>query len=151
MEEARAFYQKRFADRYRQGESSAWAVCLKEDNVPIGYVCASTEDNHDLGYGLLRAYWGQGIITEAARTAIGQMRQEGIPWFTATHDVNNPRSERVMQRLGMHYCCTYLEQWQPKNIPVHFRMYQLNPDGRDGRVYRKCWNMYPVHFVEEGM
>ena len=28
-EEARAFYDKRFADRYRQGESCAWAVCLK--------------------------------------------------------------------------------------------------------------------------
>ena len=56
-----------------------------------------------------------------------------------------------MQRLGMRYCYTYLEQWQPKDIPVHFRMYQLNLDGREDRVYRKYWDMYPVHFVEEGI
>lgn len=150
-EEARAFYDKRFADRYRQGESCAWAVCLKEDNVPIGYVWASTEDSHDLGYGLRRAWWGQGIITEAARAVIERMRQEGIPWITATHDVHNPRSGRVMQRLGMRYCYTYLEQWQPKGIPVHFRMYQLNLDGHEHRVYRRYWDMYPVHFVEDGL
>ena len=151
VEEARAFYDKRLADRYRQGESCAWAVCLKEDNVPIGYVWASTEDSHDLGYGLRRAWWGQGIITEAARAVIERMRQEGIPWVTATHDVNNPRSGRVMQRLGMRYCYTYLEQWQPKDIPVHFRMYQLNLDGNEDRIYRRYWDMYPVHFVEDGL
>ena len=151
LEEARAFYDHRFASRYREGESCAWAVCLKEDNVPIGYVWASTEDSHDLGYGLRRAWWGQGMITEAARAVIDRMRQEGIPWVTATHDVNNPRSGRVMQRLGMRYCYTYLEQWQPKDIPVHFRMYQLNLDGNEDRIYRRYWDMYPVHFVEDGL
>ena len=79
------------------------------------------------------------------------MRQERIPWITATHDVHNPRSGRVMQRLGMRYCYTYLEQWQPKDIPVHFRMYQLNLDGHEHRVYRRYWDMYPVHFVEDGL
>ena len=126
-------------------------MCLKADNVPIGYVWAGTEDSHDLGYGLRRAYRGQGIITEAARAVIEQLRQAGVSRVTATHDVNNPRSGRVMQRLGMRYCYTYLEQWQPKDIPVHFRMYQLNLDGREDRVYRKYWDMYPVHFVEEGL
>lgn len=150
-EEARAFYDKRFADRYRQGESCAWAVCLKEDNVPIGYVWASTEDSHDLGYGLRRAWWGQGIITEAARAVIERMRQEGIPWVTATHDVNNPRSGAVMRAAGMKYCYSYEEQWMPKNVPVTFRMYQLNLDGRDDRVYRGYWEKYARHFVEENL
>lgn len=30
----------------------------------------------------------------------------------------------------MKYCYTYEEQWQQKNIPVFFRMYQLNFDGK---------------------
>lgn len=38
--------------------------------------------------------------------------------------------------------------WQPKNFPVIFRMYQLNLDGKDTRVYKKYWDSYAVHFVE---
>ena len=51
-------------------------------------------------------------------------------YITATHDVNNPRSGRVMQAIGMRYCYSYEELWQPKNFPVIFRMYQLNLDGQ---------------------
>ncbi len=43
---------------------------------------------------------------------------------------------------------SYKEQWQPKDIPVIFRMYQLNLDGRKDRVYRKYWDAYEEHFVE---
>ena len=44
---------------------------------------------------------------------------------------------------------SYREQWQPKNIPVIFRMYQINLDGRDDRVYRAYWERYPEHFISE--
>lgn len=53
-----------------------------------------------------------------------------------------------MKRLGMKYQYSYKEQWQPKNFPVIFRMYQLNLDGKDTRVYKKYWDSYAVHFVE---
>ena len=49
----------------------------------------------------------------------------------------------------MKYCYTYEEQWQPKDVPVFFRMYQLNFDGNNERVYRKYWNMYENHFIEK--
>ena len=32
---------------------------------------------------------------------------------------------------------------------VTFRMYQLNLDGGDGRVYRGYWEKYPNHFIEK--
>lgn len=44
-------------------------------------------------------------------------------------------------------CCE--EQWQPKNILVTFRMYQLNFDGDDSRVYREYWKNSKVHFIEK--
>ena len=56
-----------------------------------------------------------------------------------------------MQQLGMKYCCSYEEQWQPKNIPVTFRMYQRNLDGQDDRVYLKYWNLYEKHFIEKNL
>ena len=54
-----------------------------------------------------------------------------------------------MKKLGMKYQYSYEEQWQPKNILVTFRMYQLNLDGNEERVYKKYWNMYKKHFIEE--
>lgn len=71
-----------------------------------------------------------------------------LPYITATHDKNNPRSGNIMQQLGMKYCYSFKEQWQPKNILVTFRMYQLNFDGQENRVYKKYWNLYDEHFIE---
>ena len=57
---------------------------------------------------------------------IDQLKKDEIPYITATHDINNPRSGEVMKKLGMKYQYSYKEQWQPKDILVTFRMYQLN-------------------------
>ena len=54
-----------------------------------------------------------------------------------------------MKQLGMSYKYSYEEQWQPKDILVTFRMYQLNFDGQDDRVYKKYWDSYEVHFIEK--
>lgn len=48
----------------------------------------------------------------------------------------------------MRYRYSYREQWQPRNIPVIFRMYQLNLDGQDSRVLMTYWNRHLVHFIE---
>lgn len=42
-----------------------------------------------------------------------------------------------MQQMGMKYCYSYEEQWQPKDLWVTFRMYQLNLDGQKDRVYNR--------------
>lgn len=114
----------------------------------MGYVNVSTEDSYDFGYGLKKEFWHQGIITEAGRAIIGQLKKDGIPYITATHDIHNPRSGEVMKRLGMKYQYSYKEKWQPKNFFVIFRMYQLNLDGNEDRVYWKYWDISPVHFKE---
>ena len=57
MEEARAFYEQRYAAEYARPKGYRYAVCQKSDNVPIGYVHVSMDDNHDLGYGLRREFW----------------------------------------------------------------------------------------------
>ncbi len=147
MKEAILFYENQFVSKYDQGNAYIYAVCLK-DNLPIGYVNVSTEDGYDFGYGLRKEFWHQGIITEAGRAVIEQLKKDGFPYITATHDINNPRSGNVMKKLGMKYRYSYEEQWQPKNIPVTFRMYQLNLDGQEDRVYKKYWNNSNIHFIE---
>lgn len=78
-----------------------------------------------------------------------QVKQDKIPYVTATHDVKNSHSGYVMQALGMKYQYSYEELWQPKNIAVTFRMYQLNFTIADDFVYREYWGKYPKHFVEK--
>ena len=136
IEEASLFLRERYLDTYRQPYGYKYAICLKNDNIPIGYVNIGINEPHDLGYGLLKAFWRNGIVTEAANAVIHQVKKDGIPYITATHDIKNPRSGNVMKRLGMLYQYSYKEQWQPKDILTTFRMYQMNLDGQNERVYK---------------
>lgn len=148
LEEARQHLQERYLSQYSRAQSYHYAVCLRETGQLIGYANVSDTEARDLGYGFRKEFWHQGFATEAARAILEQLRRDGVPYITATHDVNNPHSGAVMRKLGMQYQYSYREQWQPKDILVTFRMYQLNLDGKD-RVYRAYWEQYP-HFVEEG-
>ena len=95
--------------------------------------------------------FGAGGFTEAVKAAIAQAKTDGMPYITATHDTNNPRSGGVMRNVGMKYMYSYEEQWQPKDIPVTFRMYQLNLDGCEERVYYGYRDRSAVHFKEKGL
>lgn len=151
LEEAEMFYKDKYEKAYQLDNGYRYAICLKTDNVPIGYVNVSIDDNHDLGYGLRKEFWHRGIVTEASKAVIEQVKKDGLLYVTATHDIKNPRSGGVMKQLGMSYKYSYEEQWQPKDILVTFRMYQLNFDGLNERVYKKYWDTYPVHFIEKDM
>lgn len=147
-EEAERFLQERFFAYYDKPSAYRYALCLREDDIPIGYICLSNDESHDFGYSLKKEFWHRGLVTEGARAVVERIRAAGYPYITATHDVHNPRSGGVMKKLGMTYRYSYVEQWQPKNIPVTFRMYQLNLDGCTGRVYREYWDKAQTRFVE---
>jgi len=148
LEEAKRFYEERYASKYARPQAYAYAICLREDNIPIGYINVDIGKTYELGYGLRSDFWHQGITSEAGRAVVEQIKKDGLPYIIATHDRNNPRSGKVMQRLGMKYCYSYEEQWMPKNIAVIFRMYQLNLNTDDDFVYRGLWDACGIHFVE---
>lgn len=148
VDEARIFYETGYAAVYEKPQAYAYAVCLKEDDHPIGYIKVDMDDSHDLGYGLRKEFWHRGIVTEAGKAVVAQVKRDGLPYITATHDVNNPRSGGVMKQVGMKYQYSYEEQWQPKNLLVTFRLYQLNFHENNKDVYKKYWNNSFVHFIE---
>ena len=126
-----------------------YAVCLKENNIPIGYIhFENNNDNNDFGYGLKKEYWNKGIITEAAKTVMEELKRNNVKYITATHDRNNIASGEVMKKIGMTYKYSYEELWQPKNFSVVFRMYQLNLDDNKERVYKGYLEKYSNHFIE---
>ncbi|OPX49122.1 GNAT family N-acetyltransferase [Clostridium thermobutyricum] len=151
LKEAENFFYERYTKAYELDKGYRYAICLKTDNKPIGYVNVSIDDNHDLGYGLRKDFWHKGIVTEASKAVLEQVKKDGFLYVTATHDVKNPRSGAVMKQLGMSYKYSYEEQWQPKDILVTFRMYQLNFDGQVDRVYKKYWDNSEVNFIENNI
>ena len=84
LEETRRFYQERYAAKYGQPQAYAYAICLKTDNFPIGYVKVDMEEHHDFGYGLRKEFWHRGIATEAGGAVIAQVRKDGLPYIRRT-------------------------------------------------------------------
>ena len=148
INEAKQLYKEQFESQDNQEIAYHYAICLKENNIPIGYIHVNMDESHDFGYALCKEFWHKGIVTEASKAVIQQLKNDGILYITATHDVKNYRSGEVMRRLGMKYQYSYEEQWQPKDFPVIFRMYQLNFDDRHDFVYNKYRNMHSRHFIE---
>ena len=133
----------RFRKEDAEGLALHRAVCFAGE--PVGYIHAGLDESRDLGYALRRDLWGRGLMTEAGTAFLGALRRGGFPYVTATHDALNPASGAVMKKLGMTYRYSYREQWQPKNISVVFRMYQLNVGEEDvtyngyREKYAGCW------------
>lgn len=144
IEEARQMLQKQYLATYKTANCYNYAICLRSDSKPIGYVNIHQDDSYDLGYGLHPDYWHQGIITEAAHMVVARAKQEGLPYLTATHDILNPNSGRIMEKLGMHYQYSYKEKWKGNRVVI-FRMYQINFTAPPNFVYKKYWNRYPHH------
>lgn len=148
LEEAQIFFERNYVENEKQSNYCKYAICLKSDNKPIGYVHINFEKANDLGYGLIKEHWGKGIVAEACKRIIKELKEMGIPYITATHDIKNLSSGMVMRKIGMTYCYSYEELWQLKNKLVIFRLYQLNLAETNHKIYKEYWNDSKVHFVE---
>lgn len=150
-EKTREFLDKILLKEYEKPIGYWYAIQLKENNRVIGFIALHNINveigSGDLGYALLQEYWGKGLIAECCLAVIEQLKKDGFTYIIATHDKNNLKSGRVMQKIGMQYKYSYVEMWKPKNIEVTFRMYQLNFDGAD-RTHLEYWDKYPNHFIE---
>ncbi len=55
----------------------------------------------EIGFVLSRAYWGQGIMTEAVKEVISYLfNVEGLDFITCGHFDENDRSRRVQEKCG---------------------------------------------------
>ena len=101
-----------------------WVLRLPASDDVAGLACLQHIEHdrtqeHEIGWRLARAWWGQGLATEAARAVIGFAFDElGLARVHSIADPDNAASLAVMRRLGMrdtgrrrHYgadCQTYL-------------------------------------------
>jgi [ribosomal protein S5]-alanine N-acetyltransferase len=88
---------------WSDGTAFPWCLWLKDSGDLAGLleirVCGSSVD---LGYALVRRWWGQGLMTEALRPVVQwALDQPQIHRIWATCDVENFASARVLERVGM--------------------------------------------------
>ncbi|HZB93954.1 MAG TPA: GNAT family N-acetyltransferase [Stellaceae bacterium] len=96
-------YLKFVSESWDNGTEFTWMICLKQSSQPIGTISLRPEGfKAGMGYALSRHSWGNGFVFEAARKIIDlaflhpQMYRVG-----GFCDVENSRSARVMEKLGM--------------------------------------------------
>lgn len=75
LEEAMEFYKRQYESKYNQEQSYDYAICSRENNYPIGYINVAINDSYDLGYGLRKEFWHKGIVTEAGKAVIAQLKK----------------------------------------------------------------------------
>ena len=87
-----------------------WALELKGEGRLFGY-CGlrhmrgrAPTDEVELYYGADPAYWGRGLVTEAARAALRYgFGRAGLARVMAVTDKENKGSRRVMEKCGLRY------------------------------------------------
>lgn len=91
------------------GTRYQWMFVHKETGTLIGsggLIWNEERSMFELGYVLMKAYWGRGLATEAARAivdfAVNALGQRAL---FARHAKGNPASGRVMEKLGFAYAC----------------------------------------------
>lgn len=83
-----------------------WVIILKEIGEPIGSISAVKLDESissaEIGYCMGKKWWGREIMPEALKAVMAFLFDEvGANRIEATHDLNNPKSGRVMDKAGM--------------------------------------------------
>jgi len=104
VEESRSIINS-YIDRYKKKNGMAWAIILKEDEHFIGTCSYEKIDGHNLsgeiGYDLMKKYWGHGFMTEALSAIIEygfeSLRLNRIEAHTAAI---NLASRNLLKRLG---------------------------------------------------
>lgn len=128
IEDTKEYLSEIVIPEYKNEHTYRWAIVLKEINEVIGCIDVVHKNipktSAELGYVLSDYHWGKGIMPEAAKAVIAYLFEERFHRITAVHDVDNPKSGRVMQKAGMEYEGT-------------LRQYEIRSDGKfcDCKLY----------------
>ncbi|QUI23747.1 GNAT family N-acetyltransferase [Vallitalea pronyensis] len=93
---------------YTEENYYMWAIVPKDYGKVIGSISVGNQsdgnDHCEIGYCISKAYWGQGITTEAFQAVIQYlMHTVGYERIQAIHYVENAASGRVMEKAGLTY------------------------------------------------
>lgn len=81
----------------------------------------------ELGYWIARSHWGRGFASEAAAAMVDIARALRLPALEASHFLDNPRSGRILEKLGFEatgLIAPRLSRAREEELPA--RLYRLS-------------------------
>jgi len=116
--------------QYRKGQPGSFAITLKDSGRMIGTIGFMWINldyrSGEVGYSLSRAYWNQGIMTEALRAVLAfGFDTLQLNRIEAQHETDNPASGRVMLHAGMQYEGTLRQRLKNKGRYVDVALYAI--------------------------
>lgn len=114
-------------------EDETWAIELKENHKVVGSVGLHKRKrpgfsgDRELGYVLSEAYWGQGLIPEAARQVLEFAFEElGLECVNVSHFDFNEQSKRVIEKLGAVHVKSLEKSWKrPDGAELNEEVYEI--------------------------
>lgn len=102
IDETRQFFAG-VAERWDSGEDFHWIVQTLSDKRFLGSIsCRIAGHAADFGYLFASAAWGCGYASEAVALLVGWLKaQPEVLRIWATTDIENVRSQRVLERAGL--------------------------------------------------
>jgi RimJ/RimL family protein N-acetyltransferase len=96
-----------YARMWQLDGTGAWVLTRKGENEMLGYswvAYRADTDEYELGYGIARSAWGQGLVTEAARATVRfALDHASMERIMAVVVPENAASARVLAHLGFVY------------------------------------------------
>ena len=115
-------------EQWRDGADYAYSIVHRQEQQVIGMISLRPADHSvETGYVLARAYWRQGLMTEALVTLSDWCLSQPEIWRVEAYcDVHNQASARVMAKAGMQregILRKYLSRPGPGQIPQDAYLY----------------------------
>ncbi len=80
---------------------AAWMVSSNDQVVGmISFTNAGVDGRYEIGYGMAPIHQGRGVMTRAIAELLPQLRADGHDHLTAKTSVDNPGSQRVLEKNG---------------------------------------------------
>lgn len=120
--EATAALLADWVDGYQEENKYEWCIQHKETGKAIGSIGAvkivERAEVAEIGYCISRAWWHQGITSEALRAVMEYLFDEvGVNRVESRHDPRNCHSGNVMKKCGLKYEGTRIQgEWNNSGI-----------------------------------
>jgi ribosomal-protein-alanine N-acetyltransferase len=105
--DAKRYVAEKYTASYESRGHGMSLVELKEGSTQVG-ICGLVKreilDHPDVGFAFLQRHWSKGYASEAAAATLGFARDTlGLPYIYGVVSPKNPRSIRLLARLGLQF------------------------------------------------
>ena len=112
--------------QYKDNGYGRWSIYQQGDNQYLGFAGLrynSDSGETDIGYRIMRQYWGKGIATQATRLSLEVgFNQYNLDSIIGRAMENNPASYHILEKLGFEREADFSEsqqQWRQYRLTRH--------------------------------